>query len=110
MCPVQKDIACVNIAHRVMSSMGWRSSEPLEPANEEIGVKPTLNAGSSRLQSWSSSPMWYDAEIKEWSYYMIKVTVVDNNYNRFYILKNLTDYVTRILPENLLRETVVIVE
>jgi predicted carbohydrate-binding protein with CBM5 and CBM33 domain len=54
--------------------------------------------------------MWYDAEIKEWSYYMIKVTVVDNNYNRFYILKNLTDYVTRILPENLLRETVVIVE
>ncbi|NHV05791.1 MAG: transposase [Thaumarchaeota archaeon] len=48
--------ACVNIAHRVTSSMGWRSSEPLEPANEEIGVKPTLNAGSSRLQSWRSSP------------------------------------------------------
>ena len=47
--------ACINIAHRVMSSMGWRSSEPLEPADEEIGVKPTLNAGSSRLQSWSSS-------------------------------------------------------
>jgi IS605 OrfB family transposase len=41
--------ACVNIAHRVTSSMGWRSSEPLEPANEGIGVKPTLNAGSSRL-------------------------------------------------------------
>jgi hypothetical protein len=30
--------------------------EPPKPANEEIGVKPTLNAGSPRLQSWSSSP------------------------------------------------------
>jgi len=47
--------ACINIAHRVMSSMGWRSREPREPADKEIGVKPTLNAGSSRLQSWSSS-------------------------------------------------------
>jgi putative transposase len=41
--------ACINIAHRVMSSMGWGSCEPPKPANEEIGVKPTLNAGSSRL-------------------------------------------------------------
>ncbi|MGQ9469022.1 MAG: hypothetical protein ACUVTD_04260 [Nitrososphaerales archaeon] len=40
---------CINIAHKVMSSMRWRSCEPLEPANEEIGAKPTLNAGSSRL-------------------------------------------------------------
>jgi IS605 OrfB family transposase len=47
--------ACINIAHRVICSMGWGSCEPSEPANEEIGVKPTLNAGSSRLQSWSSS-------------------------------------------------------
>jgi putative transposase len=39
--------ACINIAHRIMSSMGWRSCEPLEPADEEIGVKPTLNAGNS---------------------------------------------------------------
>jgi IS605 OrfB family transposase len=38
--------ACVNIAHRVMSSTGWGSREPPKPANEEIGVKPSLNAGS----------------------------------------------------------------
>jgi IS605 OrfB family transposase len=47
--------ACVNIAHRVTSSMGWGSCEPPEPADEETGAKPALNAGSSRLQSWSSS-------------------------------------------------------
>jgi transposase len=47
--------ACINIAHRVMSSMGWGSCEPPEPAYEEVGVKPPLNAGSSRLQSWRSS-------------------------------------------------------
>jgi len=41
--------ARINIAHRVMSSMGWGSCEPLKPAYEEVGVKPTLNAGSSRL-------------------------------------------------------------
>jgi len=39
--------ACINIAHRVMSSMGWRSREPRKPAYDEIGAKPTLNAGSS---------------------------------------------------------------
>ncbi len=38
--------ACVKIAHRVTSSMGWGSREPPEPADEEMGVKPTLNAGS----------------------------------------------------------------
>jgi IS605 OrfB family transposase len=38
--------ACVNIAHRVTSSMGWGRCEPPKPADEEIGVKPTLNAGS----------------------------------------------------------------
>jgi transposase len=38
--------ACVNIAHRVTSSMGWGRCEPPEPADEEIGAKPTLNAGS----------------------------------------------------------------
>jgi len=42
--------ACVNIAHRVMSSVGWRRSEPRKPANEVNGVKPSLNAGSSLLQ------------------------------------------------------------
>jgi len=42
--------ACVNIAHALMRGMGWRSREPREPADGEIGVKPTLNAGSSLLQ------------------------------------------------------------
>ena len=41
--------ACVNIAHALMRCMGWGSCEPSEPADEEIGVKPTLNAGNSRL-------------------------------------------------------------
>ncbi len=36
----------MRIAHRVTSSMGWRRCEPLEPADEEVGAKPTLNAGS----------------------------------------------------------------
>jgi IS605 OrfB family transposase len=47
--------ACINIAHRVTSSMGWRSREPLEPADVTEGAKPQANAGSPRLQSWSSS-------------------------------------------------------
>ena len=38
--------ASVNIAHRLMRSMGWGSCEPPKPANEELGVKPTLNAGN----------------------------------------------------------------
>jgi len=29
-----------------MHGMGWGSREPPEPAKEEIGVKPALNAGS----------------------------------------------------------------
>jgi IS605 OrfB family transposase len=41
--------ACINIAHALTRGMGWGSCEPPEPANEGIGVKPTLNAGSSRL-------------------------------------------------------------
>jgi IS605 OrfB family transposase len=41
--------ACINIAHRVMSSMGWGSREPPKPADEGIGEKPTLNAGSLAL-------------------------------------------------------------
>jgi len=41
--------ACINIAHRIMSSMRWRSSEPLEPANVTESVKLQANAGSSRL-------------------------------------------------------------
>ncbi|MEM2587925.1 MAG: transposase [Candidatus Bathyarchaeia archaeon] len=31
--------ACINIAHRVMSSMGWRSCEPREPAYVSRSVK-----------------------------------------------------------------------
>ena len=55
---------------------------------------------------------WYDAEVDGWSYYMIKVTIVNQAYAkyRFDILKILTDYVFGILPENLRRETIVIVE
>ncbi len=41
--------AAINIARRVMSSMGWRSREPLEPAYVTEGVKPQANVGSSRL-------------------------------------------------------------
>jgi len=32
--------ACINIAHRVTSSMGWGSCELPEPSDEEVGVKP----------------------------------------------------------------------
>jgi hypothetical protein len=50
---VQKDVQVtavgINIAHRSMSSVGRLSCEPRKPANEGIGAKPTLNAGSSRL-------------------------------------------------------------
>jgi IS605 OrfB family transposase len=42
--------ACINIAHRVTSPMGWGSREPPEPADEAGGVKPQLNAGSHALQ------------------------------------------------------------
>jgi hypothetical protein len=48
--------ACINIAHRVTSSIGWRRREVPEPANVTESVKLQANAGSSRLQSWSSSP------------------------------------------------------
>jgi IS605 OrfB family transposase len=41
--------ACINIARRLMRSAGWGSCEPPEPADEGKGVKPSLNAGSSRL-------------------------------------------------------------
>jgi len=42
---------CINIAHRVMSSMGWRRCEPRGPAYEARTQrrKDWLNAGSSRL-------------------------------------------------------------
>jgi len=40
----------LSIAHALTRRMGWGSSEPPEPADEEIGVKPTLNAGSSLLK------------------------------------------------------------
>jgi IS605 OrfB family transposase len=41
--------ACINIAHALTRGMGWGSCEPPEPADEGTGVKPALNAGSSRL-------------------------------------------------------------
>jgi len=41
--------ACINIAHALTRGMGWGSCEPPKPADDGIGVKPTLNAGSSRL-------------------------------------------------------------
>jgi transposase len=47
--------ACINIAHRVMSSMGWGSREPPKPAGEEVGVKPTLKAGSLAPRGRGSS-------------------------------------------------------
>jgi len=40
----------LSIAHALMRGMGWGSRDTPEPADEEIGVKPTLNAGSSLLQ------------------------------------------------------------
>jgi hypothetical protein len=42
-CPSRK------IAHALTKGMGWGSCEPPKPANEEIGVNSTLNAGNSRL-------------------------------------------------------------
>jgi len=41
--------ACINIAHALMSSMGWRRCEPRGPAYVTGGVKPRADAGSSRL-------------------------------------------------------------
>jgi IS605 OrfB family transposase len=41
--------ACINIAHALTRGMGWGSCEPPKPADEGTGVKPALNAGSSRL-------------------------------------------------------------
>jgi len=40
----------LSIAHALTRCMGWGSSESPEPADEEIGVKPTLNAGNSLLK------------------------------------------------------------
>jgi hypothetical protein len=56
--PLQKEaqICDMNIAHALTRGMGWESLA-FEPADEGKGVKPSLNAGSSRLQSWSSS-LW----------------------------------------------------
>jgi len=42
--------ACINIARRVMGSAGWGRRGPPKPADEETGVKPALNAGSSLLK------------------------------------------------------------
>lgn len=39
--------AAISIVHALMKKREWRSFEPCKPANEEIGIKPTLNAGSS---------------------------------------------------------------
>jgi len=37
------------IAHALTKGMGWGSCELPKLANEEIGVNPTLNAGSFAL-------------------------------------------------------------
>ena len=42
--------ACINIAHRVTSSVRWGRREPTEPVNVTEGVKPQSNAGSPLLQ------------------------------------------------------------
>ena len=42
--------ACINIAHRVTSSMGWGSCGPPKPADEVGGAKPQLNVGSFALK------------------------------------------------------------
>ncbi len=40
----------IDIAHFLMREIGWRRSEHLvEPMNENIGVNPNLNVGSSLL-------------------------------------------------------------
>ena len=38
--------AAINIAHALTRGMGWRSCEPLEPADVSAGEKPRANAGS----------------------------------------------------------------
>jgi transposase len=43
--------AYVNIAHALMGGVGWESCELTKPAGEEVGVKPTLNAGSLAPQA-----------------------------------------------------------
>jgi hypothetical protein len=50
MFPVQKDIA-----HALTRGMGWRSREPLKPADEAEGVKPQANAGSPQALAVGSS-------------------------------------------------------
>jgi hypothetical protein len=42
--------ARIKIARRVMSSAGWGSCEPPEPADEAGGAKSQLNAGSLALK------------------------------------------------------------
>jgi len=38
-----------DIAHALTRGMGWRSGEPLEPADVSAGEKPRANAGSLPL-------------------------------------------------------------
>ncbi|NHW23918.1 MAG: hypothetical protein HA489_06695 [Archaeoglobales archaeon] len=45
----EAQICDMNIAHALTRGMGWGSCEPPEPADEGKGVKPSLNAGSSRI-------------------------------------------------------------
>jgi len=53
--------------------MGWGSREPPEPAKEEIGVKPALNAGSPQASAVGSSHSglsqlvgWVRRERRKW--------------------------------------------
>ena len=43
--------AAINIAHALTRGMGWRSGEPLEPADVSAGEKPRANAGN-HLNGW----------------------------------------------------------
>jgi len=68
--------ACINIARRLMRSAGRGSCELPKPAYEGKGREASLNAGSSRLQSWSSSLKFADklfAKLPNLSYRVIIV-------------------------------------
>ena len=58
--------ACINIAHRVMSSVGWGSCEPREPVEEAGGVKPQLNAGSPYFSRGRLTCFWYNLYRRCW--------------------------------------------
>jgi hypothetical protein len=60
--------------------MGWGSCEPPKPANEEIGVNPTLNAGSFALLGRSSSrfpsPPYYNKGVFSLVLYLYNIYIL----------------------------------